>query len=209
MKICVFGADGRTGVDVVRYAHDRGFEVRAFVYSDGSNIHFPDGVEIQKGNVMNYEQVENAVQNVDAVISVLGHIKGSDPRMQTKGIANIVRAMEAHGVKRVLSLTGTGARAVGDTPSFLDRFLNLGVTWIDPERIRDGIEHVKVLEQSGLEYTILRVLKLGNSNAEAHRVLLTHGGPAELVTSRKKVAKALVDLVQDKEFIGKQPVVSG
>ncbi len=209
MKICVFGADGRTGVEVVRYAHDRGFEVTAFVYSDGSNIYFPSDVEVQKGNVMNYEQVENALQNADAVISVLGHIKGSDPRMQTKGMENIVRVMKELGVKRVLSLTGTGARVVGDTPSITDRFLNLGVALVDPERINDGIEHARVLEESGLDYTIVRVLKLGNSTADVGAVKLTSGGPAEFVTSRKKVAKVLVDLIRDTAYIGKQPVISG
>lgn len=209
MKICVFGADGRTGVEVVRYAHDRGFDVAAFVYGDGSNIYFPSDVEVQKGNVMNYEQVENALQNADAVISVLGHIKGSDPRMQTKGMENIVRVMKELGVKRVLSLTGTGARVVGDTPSITDRFLNLGVALVDPERINDGIEHARVLEESGLDYTIVRVLKLGNSTADVGAVKLTSGGPAEFVTSRKKVAKVLVDLIRDTAYIGKQPVISG
>ena len=45
MKVCVLGADGRTGIEVVNYAVKQGFDV----------------------------------------ISMLGHIKGSDPLMQTKG----------------------------------------------------------------------------------------------------------------------------
>ena len=37
MKICIFGADGRTGVEVVKYAKSKGYDVVAFVYSDTSN----------------------------------------------------------------------------------------------------------------------------------------------------------------------------
>lgn len=209
MKICIFGADGRTGVEVVKYATLKGFEVVAFVYGEGSNKYFPQGVIIKKGNVMDYPAVLEAMRGAEAVISVLGHIKGSDPLMQTKGIANITKAMKELGVKRILSLTGTGARVEGDKPSLLDKFLNFGVQKVDPERINDGIEHLKVLRGSGLDFTVLRVLKLGDSQKEVSDYKLTDGGPAELLTSRKKVAKILIDLISDDRYFGKFPVVSG
>ena len=93
MKICIFGADGRSGVEVVNYAKEKGYEVSAFVYGDSSNKFFPENIKIIQGDVMNYEDVLSAIGEVGAVISVLGHIKGSDNRMQTKGIENIVKAM--------------------------------------------------------------------------------------------------------------------
>ena len=139
MKICIFGADGRSGVEVVKYAHQKGYEVFAFVYSDSSNKFFPEGTKIIKGDVMSYDDVFSAIDGVDAVISVLGHIKGSDPLMQTKGMINIVKAMNDRGVKRILSLTGTGARVENDTPSIVDIFLNSIVKLVDPDRINDGV----------------------------------------------------------------------
>lgn len=209
MKICVFGADGRTGIQVVKYAVNQGFEVVAFVYSDSSNKYFPKDVVIQQGDVMNYEKVFNAIEGTAAIISVLGHIKHSPPLMQTKGMKNIVQAMKSLGIHRVLSLTGTGARAPEDTPSILDKILNFFVKIVDPDRIYDGVEHVKVLRDSGLDFTILRVLKLSNSDTEFTQYRLTDGGPAEWQTSRNKVAKVLVDLINDKKYIGKLPVISG
>ncbi len=208
MKICIFGADGRSGVEVVKYAHQKGYEVFAFVYSDSSNKFFPEGTKIIKGDVMNYDDVFSAINGVDAVISVLGHIKGSDPLMQTKGMINIVKAMNDRGVKRILSLTGTGARVENDTPSIVDIFLNSIVKLVDPDRINDGVEHVKVLRNSNLDWTVVRVLKLSKKDSEVGEYKLTEGGPAELQTSRKKVAKVLVDLIDDKKYIGKLPVIS-
>jgi putative NADH-flavin reductase len=209
MKLCIFGADGRTGVEVVKYAHQQAFEVSAFVYSDKQSHYFPEGITIIKGDVMDYNQVYDAIKGSDAVISVIGHIKGSDPLMQTKGIQNIVAAMQALGVKRILSLTGTGARVSGDAPSFLDRILNFAVRLLDPSRIHDGVEHMKVLQNSHLDWTIVRVLKLSTSDECGHSYKLTTGGPAEIQTNRKKVARVLVDLVKNDEYVRVAPVISG
>ncbi len=208
MKICIFGADGRTGVDVVNYAQSKGYDIVAFVYSNNSNKHFPSNVLIQQGDVMNYEHVVNALKDTNVVISVLGHIKGSDPFMQTKGMRNIVRAMNELGISRILSLTGTGVRVTGDTPSIIDKILNYIIVRIDPDRITDGIEHVRVLKESGLDFTVVRVLKLSKNSSSFGAYKLTDGGPAELQTSRKKVAHILVDLIDDQTYFRKFPVVS-
>ena len=141
MKICIFGADGRTGVEVVNYAKQQGHEVTAFVYSDTSNKYFPSDIIIKQGNILDYDKVLDAIRGSEAVVSVIGHIKGSDPLMQTKGITNIVSAMNILGVKRILSLTGTGAREMDDKPSLVDVFLNALVMLIDPIRIQDAIQH--------------------------------------------------------------------
>lgn len=128
--------------------------------------------------------------------------------MQTKGMQSIVQTMKAHGVSRFLSLTGTGVRIVGDRPSILDRILNITVGIVDPDRVNNGIEHEKILQSSGLVWTVVRVLKLSKSDKSFKSYELTEGGPAEMVTSRKKVAHVLVDLVEDKKYIGKMPVIS-
>jgi hypothetical protein len=209
MKICIFGADGRTGVEVVNYAKSQGFEIVAFVYSNTSNKYLPEGITIKSGNVMDYDSVRDAVSGCNAVISALGHIKGSDPLMQTKGITNITKAMKESGIRRILSLTGTGARVANDIPSAIDRLLNVIVKAVDPDRVNDGVQHVKVLQDSGLDFTVVRVLKLSKKDTEVKGYKLTEGGPAELQTSRKKVAQVLVDLVNNTEYIGKLPVISG
>ncbi len=208
MNITVFGADGRTGIEVVNCATALGYKVTAFVYNDSSNKFLSKEVRIVKGNVLNPEDVLAVVVGTDAVISVVGHIKGSDPLMQTKGMQNIVNAMEELGIKRVLSLTGTGVRLSQDKISLMDILLNLGIGTFDPARVKDGIEHAKVLQKSKLDWTILRVLKLGNSETQIINYKLTEGGPAELMTSRKKVAKVLVDLIRDEKYIRKMPIIT-
>lgn len=206
MKICVFGADGRTGVHVVDEALRRGHSVVAFVYREGA-IAPRANMEVRVGDVLQYSNVSDAIRGVDAVVSVLGHVPRSDPRMQTKGMQNIVHAMKESGINRILSLTGTGVRALGDTPSIVDRVMNYLVKLVDRERIEDGIAHAEILQSSGLDYTILRVLKLGNNTHAVGEYKLNTTGPAELLTSRKKVAHIMIDLLEKELYIKEMPVV--
>lgn len=209
MKICVFGADGRTGKEVVKTAIKNGHEVVAFVYNEKARENFDNSVNVKVGDVKNFKEVREAVEGTDAVVSVIGHIKGSDPLMQTKGITNITNAMKEFGLRRIISLTGTGVRFDGDKPSILDKLGNIFIKLIDRERVVDGIKHADVLKNSGLDWTIVRVLKLSESDNESNlNYKLTQNGPAENLTSRKKVAKVIVDLLSSGEFAGKAPVVS-
>jgi putative NADH-flavin reductase len=207
-NICVFGADGRTGVEVVKDAVAKGHNVTAFIYDSRNAVNFDKKVKIICGNVLDYYAVFKAVADVDVVISVVGHIKGSDPRMQTKGIANIIKAMKKSFVLRLVSLTGTGVRVEGDKPSVIDLILNTAIKFIDPERIKDGIEHAEEIKKSDLDWTILRVLKLNDKVSDKVDYKLTEHGPAELTTSRSKVAKIMVDLATSDNFINKMPVSS-
>jgi putative NADH-flavin reductase len=193
MKICVFGASGKTGVEVVKYAEQQGFEVVKFM-----------------GDVLEYSEVYKTLQTgTNSVVSVIGHIKDSTPRVQAIGTANIAKAMQQLGITRIVTLTGTGVRLPSDSPSFVDNVLNTIVKLIDPDRVADGVEHVKVLSNSQLDWTVVRVLKLSSRKPKKEVAYkLTSGGPAELISPRCKVAKAIVDLVVNHGFIGQMPVIS-
>lgn len=206
--IAVFGADGRTGVPLVKELQERGYRVIASVYSEEGKHRLPGGVEVVVGDITDAHYVDSLVARADAVISVVGHIKGGDPRMQTRGMEHIVTAMQTHGKRRVVSLTGTGVRHEGDTPSLIDRAANTLISFIDPQRISDGIAHAEVLKTSGLDWTILRVLKLTEKEYEGSEYALTSGGPAELSTPRAKVAHMLVEVLADTRWFQHMPVSS-
>jgi nucleoside-diphosphate-sugar epimerase len=208
MKICIFGADGRTGVEVVNYAKSKGYDIVAFVYSEKALSFSKNDIKIIQGDVLDYSIVLKACIGVDVVVSVLGHISGSDPRMQTQGVINIVRAMKESNVRRIISLTGTGVRLPEDTPSCIDLILNYLVKIIDRDRIEDGIGYARVLQESGLDWTIVRVLKLSSSQTITKNYTLTTGGPVELLTSRKKVSRIIVDMIENKKYFYAMPVVS-
>lgn len=203
MKIAVIAANGRSGREFVKKALAAGYHVRAGVFT--TRIPEEKNLEVISCNATDVEQMQKLVHGCDAVVSFIGHVKGSPKTVQTDAIKNAVEAMKNENVKRIISLTGTGVRFPEDTPSLIDKLLNVAVTLIDPDRVQDGIMHAKVLRDSGLDWTIIRVLKLQNTKPKPF-VLKMHG-PAKLVTSRSEVADAALVALADPSTIKQSPII--
>ncbi len=204
MKIAVLAANGRSGQVFVHEALKAGHQVWAGVYGSHS-LPAHDNLEIIKCDGMNPDDVSNLVKGCDAVVSLIGHTKNSAKNVQTKSITNLVDVISGSDI-RLVSLTGTGVRFDGDSPSLVDRFLNFGIKLIDPNRINDGINHAQVIKDSDTNWTIIRVLKLSNSTAKSYS--LTTGGPAKLLTSRTEVAQAILEVLGSNKYIKMAPVIS-
>jgi uncharacterized protein YbjT (DUF2867 family) len=204
MRIAVIAADGRSGQAFVKAALDAGHSVRAGVRGKNPFFAHP-GLSVLKCDATNEHQVKELLRASDAVVSLIGHVKGSQADVQTRAIKTIIAAMKQRGLTRIISLTGTGVRIKGDRPNLLDKLANAIILKIDPDRIHDGIAHVKVLSESGLDYTVLRVLKLGNG--KPGKFSLNGHGPAKPLTSRAEVASAILDCLEDNRFIRQHPVV--
>lgn len=204
MKVAALGANGRTGVLVVDELLRRGFAVNGLAFKLPENPQ--SSVEWFEGDATSRDDLRRCLEGVDVVISTLGHTRQTKTSIQTdsmKALADVIGDRKI----RVVSMTGTGVRESGDKPSFIDRVLNLGIAVVDPKRVSDGINHAKVLQQSKLDWKILRVLKLANGDT-LQDVKLTAGGPAKTLINRATVAKLLVDLAETDEWSGRMPVAS-
>lgn len=205
MKIAVLAANGRSGKVFVEQALAAGHSIRAGVFA--TNTLSPhERLEIQQCDATNSEDVASLIAGQDAVVSFIGHVKGSAPRVQRNAMTVLVQAMRDARVSRVVSLTGTGVRFPGDKVGLIDWFLNTSITLIDPNRVYDGIEHAEVLKQSDLEWTIVRVLKLQNTKSKPY-VLREHG-PTRLYVSRTEVSKSVIQVLEEGSFIRTAPIIS-
>ena len=205
MVIAVLGSDGRSGRAFVRAALNNGHIIRAGYRNNAPSIEHENYIPI-KCNGENPDEVALLIQDADAVLCLIGHVKGSHARTQTESIRNIIASMRKNNIKRLISLTGTGVRFPGDRPNSIDKVLNFSIKLIDPQRILDGIDHVEEIKYSDLDWTIVRVLKLQNTRPTSFR--LTEGGPAKLITSRVEVAKACLEVLEKNEFMQKAPIIS-
>jgi nucleoside-diphosphate-sugar epimerase len=205
MKIAVIGANGRSGRAFVTAALTAGHQVNAGVHTTSSMTQQP-GLRVYRCDATNPEEVKELIQGQDAVVSLIGHVKGSSASVQTDSIKNIIQVMQAQKVTRLISLTGTGVRFPGDRISLSDRFLNFGISLIDPKRISDGKEHVRQITMSNLDWTILRVLKLQTHSRRKYT--LTENGPTKLFVSREDVADSILLLLSKNSFIKKAPIIS-
>lgn len=204
MKIAVIAANGRTGRIFVNVALAAGYSVRAGIRSGASFAPTP-GLEVVHCDATNQADVEALIEGQDAVVSFIGHVKDSAPRVQTEAMKVIVEAMRQKNIRRIVSLTGTGVRFPGDTITIIDRILNKAVGLIDPDRVKDGIEHAEVLKSGDLDWTILRVLKLENTKPQPFE-LKAHG-PTKLFVSRRDVALAALEVIVQARFIKQAPIL--
>ncbi len=202
--IGVIGANGRTGKICVTKLLDEGYRVKAAVHTH-STIQPHPNLTVHTVDGTNLNQVSDWVAGCDAIVSLIGHGKKSPPWMQTETTKSLVAACKHHHIQRIISLTGTGVRFPGDQLSVIDRFLNFVIAKIDPDRIADGIRHVEVLKQSGLDWSLVRVLKLTNGPAQRYGLSLT--GPARLFTARHTVADVVCNLLASNTYLCQAPVI--
>ncbi len=128
MRLSLFGSTGRVGRRLIEYALAEGHTVRALARTPAKLAPRP-GLEVVTGDVLDPAAVARVITGTEAVLSTLGGAGLEDPgEAQSQGMRNIVAAMQAQGVRRVLGVAGSGIldSAEGglrhDQPSFLAMF---------------------------------------------------------------------------------------
>jgi nucleoside-diphosphate-sugar epimerase len=108
MKLTIFGANGPTGRLLTRSALDAGHDVVAFTrHPDRFPIH-DDRLVVAAGDVHDPAAATAAIDGAGAVISTLGvPFTKDDVTVYSDGATNIVAAMHATGVKRLVAVTSS------------------------------------------------------------------------------------------------------
>lgn len=153
MKVLIIGSTGRVGNLLVEYSLELGHQVTAFARNIGDlKIEHPS-LHKTHGDVLYPSLLESAVKGHDVVLSVIGIRQFSGPiTLLSKGVKNIVKAMEKQGVKRFLTITGAGILQedpdylIMESLSFPPNLQNIS---LDHKRVYD------VLKGSSLDWTII------------------------------------------------------
>jgi hypothetical protein len=205
MKIAVIAAQGRSGQAFVKEALVAGHDVAAGIRGD-SPFERHDRLNTFQCDATNIEQVTRLIDRADAVVSLIGHVKGSTDFIQSDATKTILRAMEVAGVKRIVSLTGAGVWVPGDRFEKPIKLLNTISSRLGVKRFDDGIRHVELLHASSTDWTVVRVLLLTNGTPGKFR--LTPHGFAKIPTPRREVAKAILQVLERQSFVHDHPVVT-
>ncbi len=207
--IALFGATGQTGSQFLKLALNKGFAVRALVRNASKiNITHPD-LSIMVGDVLDQTTVNQTVQNADLVVSLFGHVKGSPEWLQTNGTKNIIAAMKASGVQRIISLSGGGLPFPSkDQPKFPDKLIRFIMKIAVPKILNDAIQHHQVLKESGLNWVIVRGPRLTNQPATNNFRIGWVGVNASTSIGRADLAHFILQLVTDTKYDKQMPFVS-
>ena len=205
MRIAVIAANGRLGRAFVAAALHAGHSVRAGVRGEDTFESHPL-LTVVSCDATNPDDLKNLFAGQDVVVSAIGHVKGSQPDVQTRATEVLVQVMNELGMKRYVDVTGTGVRFPGDKITLIDRFLNMGVEIMDKSRVQDGRDHQEVLKKSSIDWTTIRILKLQNVPPKPYTLRLN--GPTKIYIGRGEVALAMLEVVEKNSFIKEAPIVS-
>lgn len=154
MKLAIFGATGKTGIELVKQAIDKGHHVTAFVRNPDSMEIEDNKLNLLTGDVFDAIGVSQAIQGQDAVICALG--SGSDlskTTVRTAGTINIIKGMNDHKVKRFFAVTAMGVGESWNNLSLLNKFFFAVLLKSSRE---DHEAQESAINASGLDWTIIR-----------------------------------------------------
>jgi putative NADH-flavin reductase len=206
--VLIIGASKGIGLEATRQALEAGHDVRALARSAISIGLSNPKLEKVRGDALNSQDVEAALNGVDVVIQTLGvgladlfrpvHLFSDATRV-------LVAAMKTQGVKRLICVTGFGAGDSRASISCLQRVpfqVFLGRAYDDK-----GVQE-RLIKESPLVWTIARpgVLTDGPRTGR-YRILEDPSHWRNGVISRSDVAEFLVRQIDDQACVRKAPVL--
>jgi putative NADH-flavin reductase len=208
--LAVFGASGRTGRELVKHAIDRGYAVRALARDPAKIPAASPNLQIIKGDATNAVNVEETIKGADAVISVLGMVKGSAPDLKVVSTGYIVDAMKKHGVKRFLKMASApfGVPGEGDKPTFGQKLMTGLVKVMMKAPVEDDVKSCEQLTASDVDWTIVRAPMLTSASLGKSEYKIGSLGNSGGKVSRASVAAFILDELEKGQFIQKSPLVS-
>ena len=208
-RILIVGATGGTGRQLVEQALERGFAVTALVRKPSKLRVSHSNLTVIRGNVLDYASVETAMLGQEAVVSALGHKRFFYPtRILSEGTRNILRAMETHGVPRLVCETSLG---IGDSAWRLGLYFTLfTIPVILPFYFWDKTRQERIVAESNVEWVIVRPGMLTNGEK---RERIRHGGPLgsffwTVRVSRADVADFMLSQLESDRYLRAAPGVA-
>lgn len=170
-RVLIVGATGGTGRQLVAEALERGLTVTALVRDPSKLAVQHPQLSVVQGDVLEPASLEAAMRGQEAVLCALGHKQYFRPtRILSEGTANLLRAMDSHGVRRLICETSLG---IGDSAGRMGLYYTLFVIpLILPFYFWDKTRQERIVAASSREWIIVRPGALTNG---PNRGGLKHG----------------------------------
>jgi len=209
------GATGRTGRHAVAFALAKGYQVTVLVRDPAKMIGKSPNLTVLKGLPTDIADVRMAMKDCDAVISLLSALpekqsfsfrKVIPPHTLEKSIANALQAMQEQGIQRIISLSSIGA---GDSYRYAPWYMRLMIKITNFKIVfADHGAQERLLQESGLNWTIVRPVALNENETMGTLVVNTAKTPSPFRMSRKQLAHFIIDNIDSETYHRKTPILS-
>jgi putative NADH-flavin reductase len=202
MRIAILGAAGQTGRELIAEALRRGHAVIGLARQPEKIAAGDPRVTRRRADAFDRASVIEGVSGADAVITALGKRALRDPRvdLNTVGHRNVLEAMNAHGIRRLIVISSFGA-AQGVRRNGIRRkiYLFLRRRYYRDMHDMEGI----VLAERTINSTIVRAPMLDNGPVEGrYEVVAGNYLPAGLHISRADLVRFVLDVLDQRQYPG-------
>lgn len=207
MRITVLGGAGRTGRQILLQAVQAGHDVTALV-RDPARLADLDGVRRLQGDARDPAALEGALEGAEALLSALGPSSTQGGGLLEWVVPNAVRAMQRHGTRRYLAVSGAGADAPGDRKALPDRIASAVMHVVTRPIVVDKEAEIATLARSDREWVLVRPPRLTEGPLTEHYAVgldLPLGARATI--SRADVAHFLLHQLEATPWLGKAPFI--
>lgn len=220
MKVVVFGATGKAGRAVALTLLAAGHQVTAFG-RNRAKLPAYKGISVIVGDALNAPDVASAVAGQDAVVVSLGDSlnpvvlklgaklgvkRNTPPNICEVGTANVIAAMAAASVRRLICITSYG---VGDTRDRLSRVYRLWFRALQlREQLADKERQEKVVKDSGLDWTLVQPVGLTDGAATGRWLASTSGDRRKRTVSRVDLADFIAQVLKGGRYVRETVVLS-
>lgn len=201
MNLIIFGATGKTGLEITQQALDAGHNVTAFV-RDASRLSIQhEHLTPFVGDVLNADQVTASLENQDAAVCALGSGNNlGKTGVRPIGTQNIIQGMQEHSVGRLLVVSAMGTGSSWEQLSFF----NKAIYALFMKNVRaEHEEQETAVKASQLDWTIIRPSGLTDNPMTG---VYDVGEVIKAKTSRiarADVAHLIINTLQQTDLIGK------
>jgi putative NADH-flavin reductase len=202
LHILVIGGTSGIGLETVKFALDRGHTVTAMARRPERMTLTHERLETIKGDILDGEGVKAAVQGHDAIVTAIGVGLTRKPvSVFSQGTRNVLVAMQAAGIDRLIAVTGIGAGdSRGHGGFWYDRILQpllLKTMYEDKDR------EEALIRASHTNWTIVRPGFLNDDASETrYRVISDLDGITSGDIARADVAHFIVAALEARSFLG-------
>ena len=206
-NILVLGATGHLGKVLIKLLLDENYFVVVLVRNSKKLNLTHKNLRVIQGDVMDPNDLSNALSEIKIVISVLGHGFRTSFPIQKKTMIKLFPLMKKNKIKRFISVTGAGLKINGDPHSFIANISEKLFYIIDPFRMSDAKIQQHLIEKTNLDWTVVRTPTHNNKGNGNISQAGFNQPPIWSTISRVAISKFIIDCIEKNKWIKKAPII--
>lgn len=203
-RLVIVGANGGIGRQCVEQALHAGYLVTAILRNPAKLAIEHPNLKKVSGDVMQPGTFENHFENQDAVVSAIGVAGGfgSDKptTLYSQGNANVLKAMEQKGIKRIFLISASAIEISPVLPFYIRLIEKHVVQKLLKHMYTDLLKMEILIKNSNISWTIIRPPQLTNQTVTGvYRIAINAFLKNCLKISRADVAHFIVNNIANRD----------